>query len=224
MKNTGDSYQNVDKFSSWKFRNYRDSYQIKGCVKSKHIIVGDFSYCSGYYHGRPFDDCVMFLDEGDDVAPIGTIDRLIIGRFCSIASGVKFVLGGNQGHKHRWIASYPLDFLDDDFDGYATVPPKGQERRGDTIVGNDVWIAVEAMIMPGVVIADGAVVGARGLVTRNIGPYEICGGNPARLTGKRFPDSHIEKLLKIKWWDWDLDKIRRNLSLLRSPNVEALSG
>ena len=129
---------------------------------------------------------------------------------------------GTQGHNYDWIAAYSLDFLDEDFDNYNLVAPKGQKLKGDTMIGNDVWIGAESMIMPGVRIGDGAVIGARSLVTKNIGPYEIWGGNPARLIKKRFTDDEIQKLLKIKWWDWNLDKLKQHLNIIRSPDVEVL--
>ena len=202
------------------FKSYRESIIIKDHIKAKHIIVGDYSYYSGYYYGKPFSDCVMYLDEADDHR--NEIDNLMIGKFCSIASGVKFMMGGTQGHTYEWIASYPLDFLEEDFDGYNKIPPKAQKLKGDTVIGNDVWIGAEAMVMPGLKIADGAVIGARSLVTKDIGPYEIWGGNPAKLIKKRFSDEEIEKLLKIKWWDWSIEKIKANLHFIRSKNVNAL--
>ncbi|KJV80311.1 chloramphenicol acetyltransferase [Rickettsia hoogstraalii str. RCCE3] len=205
------------------FNSYRDSIFIKDHVKSKHIIAGDYSYYySGYYHGTTFDDCVMYLDAEDNRYKLDEIDKLIIGKFCSIATGVKFMMGGTQGYNYNWIASYPLDSFDEDFDNYETIPPKAYRLKGDTVLGNDVWIGAESMIMPGVKIADGAIVGARSLVTKNIGAYEIWGGNPAKLIKKRFSDDDIAKLLQIKWWDWNDDKIKQNLSLLRDSNVKAL--
>ena len=205
------------------FKSYRDSIIIKDHVKSRHIIAGDHSYYAGYYHGKSFDDCVMYLDEGNNHEDPSTIDKLIIGKFCSIATGVKFMLGGTQGHDYNWIAAYPLDFLEEDYDGYVTVPPKAYKLKGDTIIGNDVWIGAEAMIMPGVQIADGAVIGTRALVTKNVGPYEIWGGNPAKLIKKRFSDEDIEVLLKKQWWNWDLEKIKQHLPLLRSADVQVLA-
>lgn len=202
------------------FQSYRHSLIIKDHVKSKHIIAGDYSYYSGYYHGHAFDDCVMYLDEADNA--VDEIDKLYIGKFCSIATGVRFMMGGTQGHNYKWVASYPLDFLEEDFDGYNKVGPKAQKRKGDTIIGNDVWIGAEAMIMPGIHIGDGAVIGARGLVTKNVGPYEIWGGNPARLIKKRFSDEAIQKLLQLQWWNWDVNTLKANLHLLRSNQVDAL--
>ena len=205
-----------------RLKSYRDSLIIKDHLKAKHIIVGEYSYYSGYYHGKSFEECVMYLDAADNPREPHEMDRLIIGKFCSIASGATFMMGGTQGHNYDWIATYSFDFLDDDFDGYVSVPPKGQKHKGDTVIGNDVWIGVEAMIMPGIHIADGAIIGSRALVTKNVGPYEIWGGNPARLIKKRFSDEDIQKLLEIKWWDWDLETLKRNLPLIRSSDVQAL--
>jgi chloramphenicol O-acetyltransferase type B len=204
------------------FKSYRDSIVIKDHIKSKYISAGDFSYYAGYYHGVPFEDCVMYLDELDNESAAGRQDRLIIGKFCSIATGVKFMMGGTQGHNYNWIASYPLDSFEEDFDGYVHVPPKAHKTKGNTIIGNDVWIGAEAMIMPGVHIADGAVIGARSLVTKNLVPYEIWAGNPAKLIKKRFSDENIKKLLEIKWWDLDCGVIKQHLSLIRSSNVDGL--
>lgn len=205
------------------FKNYRESIIIKDHIKARHIIVGEYSYYSGYYHGgTSFEDCVMYLDAADNHTDANEIDQLIIGKFCSIATGVKFMMGGTQGHNYEWIANYPLDFLDDDFDADTSVEPKGYKLKGDTVIGNDVWIGAEAMIMPGVQIKDGAIIGARSLVTKNVEAYEIWGGNPARLIKKRFNDDEIEKLLKIKWWDWELENLKEHLTLIRSSDVDAL--
>ena len=118
------------------------------------------------YHGTAFDDWVMYLDVEDNRYKSYEIDKLVIGKFCSIATGVKFMMGGTQGHNYNWIASYPLDSFDEDFDNYETVLPKAYRLRSDTVLGNDVGIGAESMIMPGIKIADGAVVGARSLVTK----------------------------------------------------------
>ncbi len=204
------------------FSNYRKSITIKDHIKCKHIIAGDHSYYAGYYYGKSFEDCVMYLDKLDDHMLPHETDQLIIGNFCSIASGAKFMMGGNHGHNYNWITTYSLDSFDDDFDGYIKTPPKAHKTKGNTIIGNDVWIGAEAMIMPGVEIADGAVVAARAVVTRKVGAYEIWGGNPAKLIKKRFIDSDIEKLLQIKWWNWDTETLKRNLQHLRSDDVESL--
>lgn len=204
------------------FGSYRESIIIKDHVKSRHIIAGDYSYYSGYYHGKSFEDCVMYLDAQDNHYLAFEIDRLIIGKYCSIASGVQFMLGGTQGHNYNWIATYPLDAFEEDFDGYINIPPKAQRLKGDTIIGNDVWIGVEALIMPGIQIGDGAVIAARAVVTKNVGPYEIWGGNPAKLIKKRFSAPEIDKLLQLQWWNWNEVTLKENLRLLRSGDVENL--
>jgi chloramphenicol O-acetyltransferase type B len=197
------------------FKHYRESIIIKDNIKSRHIIVGEGSYYAGYYHGKPFEECVMYLDEIDNKTDPNKIDKLIIGKYCSIATGVQFMMCGTQGHNYNWIAVHPLIGLDDS--GFV-----GQQWKGDTIIGSDVWLGAESLIMPGVQIADGAVIAARAVVTKNIGPYEIWGGNPAKLIKKRFSDQDIEKLLQIKWWNWDLETLKHNLSYLRSSNVTTL--
>jgi chloramphenicol O-acetyltransferase type B len=164
----------------------------------------------------------MYLDAADNKFSPDETDWLIIGKFCSIASGVKFIMGGNQGHNHDFFTSYPLEVLREDFDGYKNSSSIAYERKGDTVVGNDVWIGVEALILPGIKIADGAVIGARSVVTKDIGPYEIWGGNPAKLIRKRFSDDVIELLLEIRWWNWEIEKIRANIDVLASNDVGKL--
>lgn len=204
--------------SSQDFKSYRESIIIKDHIKSNHISVGDYSYYSGYYHGKKFEDCVMYLDEVDNRFEDGMIDKLIIGKFCSIATGTKFMMGGTQGHNYNWIASYPLDSFDDQ----KSAIPKGSKRKGDTVIGNDVWLGAEVLIMPGIKISNGAVIASRSVVTKDIGPYEVWGGSPAKLIKKRFSDDQIQKLLQIEWWNWDKETIKRNLDYLRSSMIEEL--
>jgi chloramphenicol O-acetyltransferase type B len=204
------------------FKSYRESVIPRDRVDNRHVIIGEHTYYSGYYHGKDFNDSIMYLDQEDHYKSDGKIDKLIIGKFCSIATGVKFMMGGNHGHDYNVIASYPLDEFDEDFDGYFNHTPKMQKKKGDTIIGNDVWFGAESLIMPGVNIGDGAVIAARAVIVKNIGPYEIWGGNPAKFIKKRFSDDDIKKLLEIKWWDWSDELIKRNLDLLRSSQIEAL--
>ena len=143
------------------FNSYRESIIIKDHVKSKHVIAGEHSYYSGYYHGKPFEECVMYLDKVDDSVDPENIDQLIIGKFCSIATGARFMMCGTQGHNYNWIAAHPLHGFDDAF-----FP--GHQWKGNTIIGNDVWIGAEALIMPGVQIADGAVIASRAVITNKL--------------------------------------------------------
>lgn len=198
------------------FKHYRESVSIKDNIKSKHVIAGEGSYYAGYYHGKSFEECVLYLDAIDDKIDPNELDKLVIGKYCSIASsGAQFMMCGTQGHNYDWIAVHPLVGIDN-------VGFPGHKWKGDTVIGNDVWLGFESLIMPGIKIADGAVIAARAVVTKDIGPYEIWGGNPAQFIKKRLSDLDIEKILEIKWWNWDKEKLKRNVSYLRSNDVDAL--
>lgn len=183
-------------------------------VTQPNIKVGRYSYYSGYYHGHSFDDCARFImpDEGED--------QLIVGSFCSIGSGAAFIMAGNQGHRNDWISTFPFFYMPDveAFAGAADAYEKG----GDTVIGNDVWIGSEAIIMPGISIGHGAVIGTRALVTRDVEPYTIVGGNPAKPIRKRFDDTSIAMLLEMAWWDWSDEKLSSAMPLLTSGDVAAL--
>ncbi len=184
-------------------------------VTNPNIVVGRYSYYSGYYHEHSFDDCARYLmpDRTD-------VDRLIIGSFCSIGSGVAFIMAGNQGHRHDWVSSFPFFFMPEvpEFAGAVNA----FERAGDTVVGNDVWMGSEAMVMPGVRIGHGAVIGSRALVTRDVEPYTIVGGNPAKPIRKRFADEDIARLLEMAWWDWPDDRLQAAMPLLCSADIAGL--
>ena len=138
-----------------------------------------------------------------------------IGAFCSIASGVKVFLGGE--HRVDWVTTYPFNVLYES-GRHLTGHPK---TKGDVIIGNDVWIGTEAMIMSGVKIGDGAVVGARSLVTQDIEPYAIYAGNPARFVRKRFDDTTIRNLLELEWWNFSDEEIEELLPLLLNTDIQA---
>ncbi|WP_058913162.1 type B chloramphenicol O-acetyltransferase [Entomohabitans teleogrylli] len=183
-------------------------------VTNPNIIVGRYSYYSGYYHGHGFDDCARYL------LPDAGVDRLIIGSFCSIGSGAAFIMAGNQGHRHDWISTFPFYWMPDVavFAGASN----GYQPAGDTVIGNDVWIGSEAIILPGIKVGDGAVIGTRALVTRDVEPYTIVGGNPAQVIRKRFEDMTIDKLLEMKWWDWPEEKLSPAIPLLSSGDIDGL--
>ncbi len=183
-------------------------------VTNPNILVGRFSYYSGYYHGHSFDDCARYLlpDEG--------VDRLLIGSFCSIGSGAAFIMAGNQGHRNDWVSTFPFYWMSD-VPAFAGAE-NGYRPAGDTVIGNDVWIGSEAIVMPGVRIGDGAVIGTRAVVTRDVAPYAIVGGNPAREIRKRFDDARIALLLELQWWAWTEDQLHQAMPLLTSGDIEAL--
>ncbi|MBE9170227.1 CatB-related O-acetyltransferase [Pleurocapsales cyanobacterium LEGE 06147] len=147
-------------------------------------------------------------------------DKLIIGKFCALAKGVKFIMNG-ANHKMSGFSTYPFDIFGN---GWERVAPQPDELpfKGNTVIGNDVWIGYEAVIMPGVKIGDGAIVAAKSVVTKDVPPYSVVGGNPANVLRKRFSEETIELLLEISWWNWDIKKITKNLEKIVSADIEAL--
>ncbi|MCF6454164.1 CatB-related O-acetyltransferase [Vibrio sp. MMG022] len=196
---------------------------IKDHVTNPNIEVGDYSYYSGFYHGKKFEDQSVRYLMGDSVTQqewqegaYGEVDKLIIGKFCSIASGATFMMAGNQGHRVDWISTFP--FSPEEF---GEDVQSGFERAGDTVVGNDVWIGSEAMIMPGVKIGDGAVIGARSVITKDVPPYSIVVGHN-NIVRQRFDDECVAMLLEIKWWDWPINHIKQAMKIMCSSDVRAL--
>ena len=164
--------------------------------------------------GTYFDRNVNIISWSDEY-------NIHVGKYCSIGRDCNFFLHAN--HRPDWITTSSQLWGPVTHEIAQTHMEMGHPScKGDIIVENDVWIGAESMIMPGIQIADGAVIGARSLVTKNVGAYEIWGGNPARLIKKRFTDSDIQKLLKIKWWDWNLDKLKKNLAFIRSSDIDLL--
>jgi acetyltransferase-like isoleucine patch superfamily enzyme len=143
--------------------------------------------------------------------------KLVVGKFCSIASGLTIYLGGN--HRVDWVTTYPFGHINQDkftdFNGVGH-----PSTKGDVIIGNDVWIASDVTIMSGVTIGDGAVIANNSHVVKDVEPYSMVGGNPAKLIKYRFTKEQIEKLLEIKWWDWDDDKINKYTPLLCNNNID----
>lgn len=184
---------------------------LKTIIKSPHILVGDYSYYDDPIDPEGFERNVLY-----HYGP----DRLIIGKFCAIATQVKFIMGG-ANHKLDGISTYPFPIFGQ---GWETAMNLLMELpdRGDTVVGNDVWVGYDALILPGVKIGDGAVIGARSVVTKNVAPYTIVAGNPARPVKQRFSDAEVTQLLAIRWWDWEIDKITRNLHLIMQGDITAL--
>lgn len=148
-------------------------------------------------------------------------DRLVIGRYCALARGVSFLMNG-ANHAMDGFSTYPFAIfgkgwgIGPDDEGFT------QAHRGDTIVGNDVWIGREATILPGVTIGDGAIIGARSVVGSDVAPYSIVAGNPARVVRMRFPDAVIAELLAIAWWNWDAATVTRHLDAIRGADLAAL--
>lgn len=186
---------------------------IKNTVSNPNIIIGDYTYYDDLEDSENFERNVLYH------YPF-TGDKLIIGKFCALATGVKFIMNG-ANHQMSGFSTYPFQIFGS---GWERVTPKPNELpfKGDTVIGNDVWIGYKAIIMPGVKIGDGAIVAAKSVVVKDVAPYTIVGGNPATLVRQRFPDEIINTLLKISWWNWDIEKITRNLEKIVGADVEAL--
>lgn len=186
---------------------------IQNTVSNPNIIIGDYTYYDDPENSEDFERNVLY-----HFPFIG--DRLIIGKFCALARGVKFVMNG-ANHKLDGFSTYPFQIFGN---GWEKVNPQLQELpyKGDTVIGNDVWIGYETVIMPGVQVGDGAIVAAKSVVVIDIPPYTIFGGNPAKCIRQRFNDDTIQSLLKIAWWNWESAKITRNLEKIVSADIEAL--
>lgn len=186
---------------------------IKSLIQNPNIIVGDYTYYDHPICPEKFEENVLYHYDF-----IG--DKLIIGKFCAIASDVKFIMNG-ANHKMSSFTTYPFGIFNNGWEaGIAGL--KDLPCKGDTIIGNDVWLGYEAMIMPGVNVGDGVIIAAKSVVTKDVAPYSVIGGNPARLIKKRFADDVINLLLQIKWWDWDIQKITKNIPILCNHDADQL--
>lgn len=186
---------------------------IKNTVSNPNIIIGDYTYYDDPEDSENFERNVLY-----HFPFVG--DKLIIGKFCAISRGVKFIMNG-ANHKMSGFSTYPFEIFGK---SWKRVTPDTSEYpyKGDTVIGNDVWIGYEAVIMPGVKIGDGVIIGAKSVVTKDVEPYTVVGGNPAKTIRKRFCDNVIEILLDICWWDWNIEKITRNLEKIVNADIKEL--
>jgi len=185
---------------------------LKNIVKNPNISVGDYTYYDDFENVNNFEKNVKY--HFDFVG-----DKLIIGKFCMIASGVTFIMNGGN-HLTDAISSYPFSIFGGDWT--EAMEGKSYPFKGDTIIGNDVWIGHNAVIMPGLKIGDGAIIATNSTVVKDVEPYTVVGGNPAKAIRKRFSEEIIELLLQLRWWDWDIERITRSVKLLSGKDVEAL--
>lgn len=183
---------------------------IKNVITNPNIIVGEYTYYDDIDGADKFESHVTHHYDF-----IG--DKLIIGKFCAIAKGVEFIMNG-ANHRMQSVSTYPFNIMGN---GWEVFAPEIEELpyKGDTVVGNDVWIGQNVTVMPGVHIGDGAIIGACSVVASDIPPYTIAVGNPCRVIRKRFDNELIAYLLQIKWWDWDKDKIFKNMQALCSGDL-----
>ena len=190
--------------------NCRRTCFLKNVVHNPQIVVGNFTYYDNPNGVENFEKNVLYLFDF-----IG--DKLIIGKFCQIASDVKFIMNG-ANHATDGISTFPFKIFQKSWSNCQL----RSVNKGNTIVGNDVWIGYAATIMPGINIGDGAIIAANSVVTKNVAPYTIVGGNPAKVIRKRFSDEQIVFLLQLAWWDWPVEKITENIDAITNADFEAL--
>ena len=183
---------------------------IKNVITRPNIIAGDYSYYDDDEGAENFEEHVTHHYEF-------ICDKLIIGKFCAIAKGVEFIMNG-ANHRMNSLTTYPFNIMGN---GWEKCTPQLSDLpiKGDTVIGNDVWIGQHVTILPGVHIGNGAIIGANSVVTKDVPAYHVAGGNPARIIRKRFDDQTIDFLQRLKWWDWPAEKIFDNLDLLCSGDI-----
>lgn len=186
---------------------------LKNIITRPNIEVGNFTYYDDPSGVENFENNVLY-----HFPFIG--DRLVIGKFCAIARGVKFIMNG-ANHQMDGISTFPFFIFGN---GWEEARPAANELpfKGDTVIGNDVWIGYDTLIMPGVTIGDGAIIAARSVVTADVPPYAIAGGNPARIVRQRFDSASVRRLQAIAWWDRPAAWIGRHLAQIRGGNIDAL--
>lgn len=186
---------------------------IKNTVSNPNIEIGDYTYYDDPIDSENFERNVLY-----HFPFIG--DKLIIGKFCALARGVKFIMNG-ANHKLSGISTYPFQIFGN---GWERVMPQEGELpyKGDTVIGHDVWIGYEALIMPGVNIGNGAIISSRSVVVADVPPYTIVGGNPAQVLKPRFDAQTIKRLQSIAWWDWPIDRISAHLEKIVNADIDAL--
>lgn len=186
---------------------------LKNVITNPNIIVGDYTYYDDFEDVANFEKNVKYHFDF-------TGDKLIIGKFCMIASGVTFIMNG-ANHLTESISTYPFAIFGADWKD--AMEGKTYPTKGDTIIGNDVWIGYNATIMAGVTIGDGAIIATNATVVKDVAPYTIVGGNPAKEIRKRFSNAEIERLLDLKWWDKDIEWITENVKKLTGRDLSILT-
>lgn len=194
----------------------RQTIYLKDVITDPNISVGEYTMYNDFVN-----DPTQF--EKNNVLyhyPINH-DRLIIGKFCSIACGAKFLLN-SANHTMNSLSTYPFPLFFEEWGIDKKNVADSWDNKGDIVIGNDVWIGYEAVILAGVTVGDGAIIGTRAVVTKDVPPYTIVGGIPAKPIRKRFSEDVIARLLELKWWDWSKERIAQNIEAIQSGNPDRL--
>lgn len=204
-----------DPAESYPVEQHRRVGFLKPLVNAPNIEIGDYTYYDDPAGPEGFvERCVLY-----HYPFVG--DRLVIGRFCALAEGVQFIMNG-ANHALRGFSTFPFNIFGNGWERGFDVSTWADAQKGDTVIGHDVWIGYGAVIMPGIKIGHGAIVAAKAVVSRDVPPYAIVAGNPARVVKMRFDDQVIDRLLQLAWWDWPVEKITRNLDAIRGADIERL--
>ncbi|GLZ31249.1 acetyltransferase [Lentzea sp. NBRC 105346] len=186
---------------------------LKTLVKNPQIQVGEYTYYDDPEHAEEFEHRNVLYNYG--------AENLIIGRYCAIAAETRFIMSG-ANHSTKGVSTFPFTIFGGEWAERTLDIALDIPSRGDTVVGNDVWIGYRAIIMPGVHIGDGAIIATGAVVTSDVPPYTVVGGNPAKVVKQRYSDEDIERLLRVKWWDWPVEKVTRHLRVLMAGTPEEI--
>jgi len=205
---------NINKIYPRKGNNATESVYLKSVVNDPNIIVGDFTFYNDFVNDpRDFEKNNVLYHY-----PLCNKERLIIGKYCSIACGAKFMFTGGN-HTMKSLSTYPFPVFPDEWDLDEWNVSQAWDNKGDIVIGNDVWIGYEAVIMQGVTIGDGAIIGTRALITKDVPPYTIVGGNPAKVIRKRFDEDTINLLIQLQWWNWSPEKVQKHLNQIMNGEI-----
>jgi virginiamycin A acetyltransferase len=193
--------------------NEKRTVFLKNVITKNNIIVGDYSYYDDFSNAENFENSNVLYHYSTSK------EKLIIGKFCALASGTKFIMS-SANHALKGFSTFPFFIFkcgwEKDFDSQSLT------NKGDIVIENDVWFGYDSTIMPGITVGNGAIVAAKSVVTRDVSPYSVVGGNPAKIIKMRFDDKTISELLSIAWWDWPIGKISRNISAIAGSELDRL--
>ena len=201
-----------------KGNNATESVYLQSVVKDPNIIVGDFTIYNDFEKDPRDFECNNVLYH----YPLCNKERLVIGKYCSIACGAKFLFTGGN-HSLKSLSTYPFPVFPDEWGLDEWNVARAWDNHGDIIIGNDVWIGYQAIIMQGVTIGDGAIIGTRAVVTKDVAPYSIVGGIPAKEIRKRFDDLTIKKMQDRRWWEWPAEQVKKNIEKIMNGDIDNLA-
>lgn len=194
----------------------KETVYLKNVITDPYITVGDYTIYNDFVN----DPCQFEKNNVLYHYPINR-DKLKIGKFCSIACGAKFLFN-SANHSMGSLSTYPFPIFFEEWGTDIKDITSAWDNKGDITIGNDVWIGYEAVILAGVTIGDGSIIGTRAVVTKDVPPYTIVGGVPAKRIRRRFSEETVSELLELKWWDWPMDKISQNIQHIKSGNIEKI--